>query len=336
MALPGTAARFLERQRERLGALAARPRIVFADGDDARVRAAAEELVRQGICEPVLVARATAGAGAALSVHPAESPRLERYARLLWERKRARGVSENEALEMAARPLEFAALMVAAGEADAMVAGPAQGTQESVRAIREIIEPAPGVRRLTSAHLIAAADRAYGRDGVLVLADAALIVRPTPDELADIAIAAAAFARALLEAEPRVAMLSFSTKGSARHREVDRVLEALRSVRVRAPDLLVDGELQADAALAPAAGLAKAPGSPVAGRANTLVFPDLHSASIGYKLVVRMGDAAVLGVAFLGATRPASMIWKGCTTEDVVHAAVLAAVQAAYARRASA
>ncbi|MCS7315778.1 MAG: phosphate acyltransferase [Bryobacterales bacterium] len=335
MALPATAARFLVRQRERLRTFGVRPRIALPEGAVARVASAAAELVRQQVCEPVVVGRATGGSDGAPCVQPAESPFLAKYARLLWERRRARGVSENEALEQAARPLEFAALMVAAGDAEAMVAGAAHATHEIVRVSEEIIEPQQGVRRLAGAVLMAVRDAAYGHQGLLVFADPALVIRPTASELADIAIAAAGLARHLLEAEPRVALLSFSTKGSAQHREVNRVLEALRCVKVRAPGLLCDGELQADAALAPAAGLSKAPGSPVAGRANTLVFPDLHSASIGYRLVERLGGAVRLGLLVLGARRPVNIVWRGCSTEDIVHTAVITAAQVASARQAS-
>lgn len=335
MAVPETAAHFLERQRERLRRLGARPRIVFAEGDDARAQAAAAELARQGICEAVLVGREAGTAGAVGLVNPSEAPRLENYVRLLWERRRARGLSEEEARQQATHPLEFAALMVAAGEADALVAGIAHTTQQIVQTTREIIELAPGARLLTSGHLLAVQNHAYGREGLLVFADAAVILRPSPSELADIAIAAAGFTRTLLETEPRVALLSFSTKGSARHREVDRVLEAWRSLRVRAPDLVADGELQADAALELTAGRSKAPGSPVAGRANTLVFPDGHSASIGYKLVERLGGAAVMAVALLGPARPVNIVWRGCSTEDILHTAVVAAVEAASAREPS-
>jgi phosphate acetyltransferase len=177
--------------------------------------------------------------------------------------------------------------------------------------------------------------RNYGHDGLLVFSDAAIIAVPTAVELAEIAIATAATTRAVLSAEPRVALLSFSTKGSAKHKEVDKVLGALRYVRERAPDLNIDGELQADAALVPSVGQSKSPGSPVAGRANTLIFPDLNSANIGYKLVERLGEGALLAVMLQGTSKPASIISRGCSAEDAVNTAILTAVQAQRAQAAA-
>ena len=334
MALPASAAAFLERQRERLRAARLRPRIVFPEGDDPRVQAAAAQLAAEGWMEPILVGRPPRSGSAATFVDPAESPRLERYARLLWERRRSHGMLETEAREQATERLYFACLMVASGDGDALVSGGVYPTAESVRAILHVIGLREGIRQLTSAHLLAVQNRALGHDGLLVFADAAIILRPTASELADIAMAAAEIAHELMETEPRVALLSFSTKGSARHPEVDRVVDALRYLKARAPELLADGELQADAALVPAVAASKAPGSLVAGRANTLVFPDLNSANVGYKLVERLGQAALLAVVLHGASRPANIVSRGCSTEEIVHTALVTAVQAARARQA--
>lgn len=330
MPLPDSAACFMARQRERLRADRSKKKIVFPEGDDPRVQAAAAQLAGEDLLQPILVVAKPAQAPAGVHcIVPAESPLLDKYARLLWERRRARGLSELEAREQAAHPLYFAALMVSAGDADGEVASAVHTTPESVRAILHAIDMRPGFSRLSSAHIMAVHNRSYGCDGLLVFADAAIVIQPSALELAEIAIAAAETTRTLLETEPLVALLSFSTKGSARHREVDKVVEALRYLRARVPELEVDGELQADAALLPAVGRSKAPGSLVAGRANTLVFPDLNSANIGYKLVERLGDAALLAVILQGISRPANIVSRGCSSEDIVHAAILTAVEAA-------
>jgi len=335
MPLPRSAVSFLARQRERLRTSGRRPRIVFPEGDDPRVLGAAAQLAGEDLVEPVLIGRPSAQAPAGVRfVDPTASPLLDKYGRLLWERRRSRGLSEMDARELAADRLHFGALMVAAGDADGEVCSAVHTTGESVRAILHAIEMRPGSRWVSSAHIMAVRDSAYGHEGLLVFSDAAIIIQPTAAELAEIAIAAAETARVVLEAEPLVALLSFSTKGSARHKEVDKVVEALRYIRARCPELQVDGELQADAALEPAVGRSKAPGSLVAGRANTLIFPDLNSANIGYKLVERLGGGALLAVLLQGLSRPANIVSRGCSIEDLVHAAIITAVQAAQRRQA--
>lgn len=337
MSLPRSAVSFLARQRERLKAAGAKPRIVFPEGDDPRVRAAASQLAAEGLLEPILLGRAPAQAGAGLRfIEPGGSPLLEKYARILWERRRARGLSEMEAREQAAQGLHFAALMVETGDADGAVAGAVHTTAEWVRAVSQLLDPGAGCRRLSSAHIVAVENTAYGHNGLLAFSDAAIIIQPNAAELAEIAIAAAETVRTVLETEPLVALLSFSTKGSAQHKEVERVVEALRYLRARAPKLVVDGELQADAALEPAVGRSKAPGSLVAGRANTLVFPDLYSANIGYKLVERLGDGAVLAAVLQGLSRPVSIVSPACSAEDLAHTAIVTAVQAVHTGQAGA
>lgn len=335
MSLPESAVVFLAKHRERLRSCPVKKKIVFPEGDDARVLAAAGQLAGEGLVQPILIGRPPAQAPAGVTfVDPGASPLTRKYAALLYERRRARGVTQLEAAETAAHRLYFAALMVAAGDAGGMVGSAVHTTVETVRAVLHSIEMRPGFRRLSSVHVIAVQNRSYGHDGLFVFSDAAIIIQPSAVELAEIALAAADTARAVLETEPLVALLSFSTKGSARHKEVDKVVEALRYIRERAPHLNVDGELQADAALVPAVGQIKSPGSLVAGYANTLVFPDLNSANIGYKLVERLGDGALLAVLLQGISRPANIVSRGCTAEDVVHTAILTAVQAERARQA--
>jgi phosphate acetyltransferase len=336
MSFPESAAAFMTQQAERLRRAPKRIKIVFPEGDDARVIEAASRLARDGLLDPVLIGRAPAQAPAGVQfLDPAQSPLTKKYAALLYERRRAKGVTEIEAAEIARGRLYFAALMVTAGDADGFVGSAVHTTADTVRAVLHSMDLRPGFRRLSSVHILAVQDRSYGRDGLLAFSDAAIIAVPSAVELAEIAIASADTARALFNAEPLVALLSFSTKGSAKHKEVDKVTGALKYIRERAPRLNVDGELQADAALVPSVGKSKSPGSPVAGAANVLIFPDLNSANIGYKLVERLGNAALLAVLLQGTVKPVSIISRGCSVEDAVNTAILTAVQAESARAAA-
>ncbi len=323
MSIPETASAFLAGHVARLRQIRPRKRIVFPEGGDWRVISAAVRLVREDLLEPILIGPRPSDAPAGVRFVEADA----KYAPLYHERRRAKGITPTEAAKVASLPLFYSALMVSAGDADGYVGGAANTTAETVRAALHCVGTSPNVRTVSSVLFIAVPDSNFGHNGIIAMADCAIVIDPNSVELAEIAIATAQSVRALMNVEPAVAMLSFSTRGSGKHPHVEKVVEALRIVRERAPQLHVDGEMQVDAALVSAIGQSKAPGSTVAGQANTLIFPDLDSGNIGYKLVERLARGAALGPFLQGLAKPANDLSRGCSAEDVYSVAVITALQ---------
>lgn len=312
--------------------------IVLPEGDEVRTVEAASILKKEGLADPILIGEkesieaVAAKIGCDISgiriVDPLLSTKAEEYKDLLFELRKAKGVTEEMAASMVKDPMYFGIMMVKTGDADGLVSGAVHTTGDMLRPALQIIKTKPEMKIVSSSFLMDCPNKDLGEDGLLVYADCVVMPDPTAEELAYIAVAAADTARRLCGfEEPRVAMLSFSSKGSAKHELVDKVQQAVSIAHEIAPDLLLDGEMQFDCAVVPEIGKSKAPGSPVAGRANVLIFPDLQAGNIGYKITQRIGGADCFAV-LQGLNKPCNDLSRGCSVEDIVNTVAMTAVQA--------
>lgn len=312
-------------------------KIVLCEGEDRRVVEAAAECAQEKIARIVLLGDPVAirGGNSDLDlseveiINPATSPKLQEYADLLYNLRKAKGMTEIQALEQAKDNTFFGALMLKNGDADGLVSGACHSTANTLRPGLQIIKTAPGTSAVSSFNLMIkpVSGNKYVEDDLVVFADCGLNPTYTAEGLADCAIATAKSAKEIAGLEPRVAMLSFSTKGSAKHDNVTLVQEATRIAKEKAPDLLLDGELQFDAALVPEVAAIKAPGSPVAGRANVFIFPDLQAGNIGYKIAERFGGFQAIGPICQGFAKPLNDLSRGCKAADIVCAVAVTALQ---------
>lgn len=316
-------------------------RIVLPEATEIRTLKAANIILKEGLARLILIGneaeimQLAADNGLeyinkAEIVNPETDQRMAQYSNLLFELRKSKGMSPEDAARLSKDPLYLACLMIKNGDADGELAGAQNTTGNVLRPAFQIVKTLPGISVVSGAFLMFTPTPQYGENGLLLFADCAVNPSPNAQELAEIALSTAGTARAIAGFEPRVAMLSFSTKGSAKHELVDKVVEATRLAKAMDPGLEIDGELQADAALVPTIGQSKAPGSPIAGFANVLVFPDLQSGNIGYKMVERFSGTQAVGPILQGMAAPINDLSRGCSVDDIVNMVAITANQAIF------
>ncbi len=321
-------------------ALANPQRIVLPEGLEPRTLTAADRIIADGLAKIILIGNPTEilamakdlnlpNIPKATLVDPADDKVIDRYARLFYELRKSKGITMEEARLTTANPLYLGCLMVKAGDADGQVAGAMNTTGNVLRAAFQVIKTIPGISVVSGAFVMLLPEGSpYGQDGILIFADCAVVPDPNAEELAQIAVAAARTARDIAGIQPRVAILSFSTKGSAKSPAVDKVIEATEIAHRMAPELMLDGELQADAAIVPSVAHSKAPNSPLSGKANVLVFPNLEVGNIAYKLVQRLGGVQAVGPVLQGLAAPVNDLSRGCYPEDIYKTIIITCNQA--------
>ena len=320
-------------------AKANKQRIVLPEGTEERTLIAADRLLAEEIVDLILIGDPAEIKNSAekldlkkiekaIILNPLSHKKKEEYTQLLYELRKQKGLTLEQAARLVEDPLYLACLMIKNGDADGEIAGARNTTGDVLRPALQIIKTAPGISVVSGAFLMFVQNKFYGKDGLLVFADCAVMPDPTARELAEIAVSAARTTRSIIGIEPQVAMLSFSTKGSAHTDATQKIIDATRMAKEIDPSIQIDGELQADAALVPKIGQSKAPESPVAGKANVLVFPDLNSGNIGYKLVERLGNAEAIGPILQGMAAPVNDLSRGCSSDDIYKMAAITANQA--------
>lgn len=323
--------------------------IVLPEGTEERNLRAADRALAEGVAKIILIgepeeikAKASelglAHIEKATLLSPTQNPDKQKYAELLYEIRKAKGMTMEKAEKLAEDPLYLGTLLIKNGDADGEVSGAIHSTGDVLRPALQIVKTKPGTKVVSGAFLVMISEELknnpYGDNGLLVVGDCAVMPNPNAEELAQIAVSTAETARDIAGLTPRVAMLSFSTKGSAQHEFVEKVVEATKLAQEKAPQFDIDGELQVDAALDPKTGALKAPGSKVAGRANVLIFPDLEAANIGYKLAQRLGNATAVGPILQGMALPVNDLSRGCSTDDIFYMIAITSLQASAAKKA--